>query len=344
MTADGRADELLRAPLGRAVVAELVGLDVRRLAAQGGIDLGGTPYRSVGTPVQPPAARGVRDAGPLDAGQVRAIREEVGQRVHERAGRWLPPTPSGLCSPDDVVDLLSKVGQVTENIAFSAVSQWLAIAPVLDQVSEEMRPAAAELVAHPATASWWSAAPLDAQRWCGPPPAPDPGDAWWAGPDGDSVDLTGHWWVSPDRAISTTRATLDGACVYAHCREGHTSYVEPGTEVIAPLTLTGPARVYEVSSAQDWVDLVEAHPRATPASAHRQWSQWSGHHGSWWLPDWRRCAHDWDAVHISVGAYLTSAYRAWPTRDGATFLAGWDPDQTAWLTSAITIGTPSEGS
>lgn len=340
MVVGDRIEELVGAPLGRAVVAELVGLDVRRLAAQGGIDLGGVRYLSVASPARPPDVPRPWDAGSLSAGRVRSIRQEVGQAVHERAGRWLPPAPLGICSPGDVVDLLRRVGEVTENIAFGAASQWLAVAPVLDQISEQLRPAAAELVAHPATAWWWSPAPLGAQRWCGPPPAPDPGEAWRTGAE-DSVDHAGHWWVSPERAMVTTRATPDGACVYAHCREGHTSYAEPGTEVIAPVSGIERARVYEVTTAADWVDLVQAYPRPTPAADHAQWSQWSGHHGSWWLPHWARCAQEWDAVHISIGAYLTSAYRALPTRDGATFLAGWDPDQSAWLTTAITLGAPT---
>ena len=340
MVVGDRVDELVGAPLGRAVVAELVGLDVQRLAAQGGIDLGGVRYDSAGISARPPGARTPGDAGPLDARQVRSIREVVGRRVHERVGRWLPPAPLGLCSPGDVVDLLRRVGQVTENIAFGGASQWLAIAPVLDQVNEQLRPAAAELVAHPGAAWWWSTAPLGAQRWCGPPPAPEAGDAWWTGTEGDSVDRAGCWWVSPP-GIATTRATPDGACVRTHCREGHTSYVEPGTEVIAPVSGIERARVYEVATAADWVDLVDAYPRPTPAGAHEQWSRWSGHHGPWYLPDWGRCAREWDAVHISAGAYLSAAYRALPTRGGATFLAGWDPDQSAWLTTALTIGTPT---
>ncbi len=48
-------------------------------------------------------------------------------------------------------------------------------------------------------------------------------------------------------------------------------------------------------------------------------------------------ATDWDAVHVSVRGYLTTATRALPLADGeaATVLAGWDPDQTWWLNDVL---------
>ena len=55
-------------------------------------------------------------------------------------------------------------------------------------------------------------------------------------------------------------------------------------------------------------------------------------------------AADWDAVHVCVAGYLTTAGIAIPVGDGAsTMLAGWDPDATWWLTDVLSLaGAPQD--
>ncbi|MEO7124431.1 MAG: hypothetical protein ABI400_15220 [Lacisediminihabitans sp.] len=54
-------------------------------------------------------------------------------------------------------------------------------------------------------------------------------------------------------------------------------------------------------------------------------------------------ASDYDAVHLTVLGYLTTAGRALPVRDSHTVLAGWNPDETYWLTDVLAeSGAPSE--
>ena len=51
------------------------------------------------------------------------------------------------------------------------------------------------------------------------------------------------------------------------------------------------------------------------------------------VPDWPEVAQEYDAVHLTVSGYLTTAGRAVPVSDGvASVLAGWGPDETWWLT------------
>lgn len=45
-----------------------------------------------------------------------------------------------------------------------------------------------------------------------------------------------------------------------------------------------------------------------------------------------------DAVHLTVAAYLNTAGRAIPVEpDAATLLAGWAPDETVWLTDGLSL-------
>ena len=54
-------------------------------------------------------------------------------------------------------------------------------------------------------------------------------------------------------------------------------------------------------------------------------------------------AADWDAIHVSVAAHLTTAGLAFPLSGGArTMLAGWDPDATWWLNDVLSLTSPPE--
>jgi hypothetical protein len=53
------------------------------------------------------------------------------------------------------------------------------------------------------------------------------------------------------------------------------------------------------------------------------------------IPDWEKVAEQWDAVHLTTMAYLTSTNRALHVDDGtSTVISGWNPDTTIWLTDA----------
>ncbi len=79
-------------------------------------------------------------------------------------------------------------------------------------------------------------------------------------------------------------------------------------------------------------------------SATHDWWRATGLASAWLIPDWVAVASDYDAVHLTVNGYLTTAGRALPVVDSCrTVLAGWDPDQTIWLTDILTgSGAPTE--
>ena len=82
---------------------------------------------------------------------------------------------------------------------------------------------------------------------------------------------------------------------------------------------------------------------AAARSRRRQWRRVTGWAGRWLIPDYASAAADWDAVHVTVAGYLTTAGTAIPAGDGArTMLAGWDPDATWWLNDVLSHTSPPE--
>jgi hypothetical protein len=55
------------------------------------------------------------------------------------------------------------------------------------------------------------------------------------------------------------------------------------------------------------------------------------------MPDWAGVMNSWDGIHISLLGYLSAAYRKADVDGSAVYLAGWNPDETAWL-SEVRIG------
>ena len=68
----------------------------------------------------------------------------------------------------------------------------------------------------------------------------------------------------------------------------------------------------------------------------------TGWSGRWLIPDFTAAAADYDAVHLTVFGYLTTAGRAVPVGDARTMLAGWDPDETWWLADVLSGSGPAE--
>ncbi len=53
-----------------------------------------------------------------------------------------------------------------------------------------------------------------------------------------------------------------------------------------------------------------------------------------------RCP-DYDAVHLTAAGYLTTAGWPVPVGEARTVLAGWNPDETYWLTDVLTHAGPA---
>jgi hypothetical protein len=115
-----------------------------------------------------------------------------------------------------------------------------------------------------------------------------------------------------------------------------------------PVHVDDAARVYEITGPHAWTHLVDAYPLAAPASRRSDWyEEATGKHLQWYLPDWAAVSVDYDAVHLTVLGYLTTAGLALPltTHTGASFLAGWIPTLPSGSTRAWSESTadPSNG-
>jgi hypothetical protein len=153
----------------------------------------------------------------------------------------------------------------------------------------------------------------------------------------------GRWWSSPaaSRLPATTRARPALGAVRLVLAEGG-----PGARAARcwPVTPGGGARVYEIGRPDQWAELAVRYPLDVTHSRGRDWQRATGWAGRCLVPDFAAVAADWDAVHVSVTGYLTTAAIALAADDGAaTMLAGWDPDATWWLADVLSpAGAPED--
>lgn len=156
-------------------------------------------------------------------------------------------------------------------------------------------------------------------------------------PADPAAPITGTWWSTPAMtSLVTTTRPLPGLGSIALVWE-EDSLAQRNAAVWSLRAIREP-RVWEIDRPGAWQRLVEQYPLEVTHSRRHDWYDTTGRTGRWYIPDWHAVAADWDAVHLSVAGYLTTATRALPLAEpeAATVLAGWDPDQTWWLTDILT--------
>jgi hypothetical protein len=227
-------------------------------------------------------------------------------------------------------------------------------------VEEALRPIAAAIAESPA-AAWWDS-PIDlsglrcTSRYEERFPATTPSlvgaadalhewrrdevteneDARRNRPDDPRANWSGHWWSTPSTAgvPSTTRRIASVGSVNLLWEEDSMGQRDA---IVQPVHPTRTPSVYEIDEPAAWVELVRRYPLDVTWSRRHDWYRVTGRDGPWVIPDWEAVSNDWDAVHLSVLGYLRTATRALPVdHTRATMLAGWDPDQSWWLTDVLT--------
>ncbi|MDR2256614.1 MAG: hypothetical protein LBE25_11540 [Arthrobacter sp.] len=178
----------------------------------------------------------------------------------------------------------------------------------------------------------------------------------------EAEGFSSTWWTSPitfgEDCPPITHGTLPAAACDAPDAPTNAPYDDeplavPGTPTgfliqedsgpVGPLMQAGrllpqaAPRVLEVASERDWVRLCAAFPLDVSRSygPHARLALYLGDEPratSWVIPDWRRVAREYDAVHLTVGAYLACATRPIEVPGhGCSAITGWDPDETYWL-------------
>ncbi|AWB88808.1 hypothetical protein [Homoserinimonas hongtaonis] len=221
-----------------------------------------------------------------------------------------------------------------------------------------LTPVARRVAASPASAWWRSPVDLDNQhyvQWTGDPTidppllsgAADRVAAWKAkslaserNAAAMSAELssrwTGAWWSTPAHANLVTTT-----CGLPELGAANLAFIEDTlgwtTATVWPLRPGSGCRVYEITGPDAWTALVGRYPLDVTRSRRPDWFHTTGHDGPWWIPDWSAVAGDFDAVHLTVSGYLSTAGRALPAGGAHTVFAGWGPDETWWLGDVLEL-------
>ncbi len=161
-------------------------------------------------------------------------------------------------------------------------------------------------------------------------------------PEDPAAPYSGRWWSTPaiSRLPVTTRALPGLGAVRLALVEDGLGWQSARCWPVVP---EEGARVYEIHGPDQWAELVDRYPLDVSKSRRHDWWRVTGWAGRWLIPDYTAVAADWDAVHVSVAGYVTTAGIAIPAGDGrCTMLAGWDPEATWWLTDVLSLTGPPE--
>lgn len=152
---------------------------------------------------------------------------------------------------------------------------------------------------------------------------------------------SGQWWSCPSpRVPGTTGMMGDAGPAGLWFVEDDFGWEEAWVHRVE---VPDDVRVFEVQQPADWAELCCEFPLEVTAQKRHDWYRVTGRDGTWLMPDWAAVGDAWDGVHVSASGYLTTAGRCLPVVPGAaSVMAGWNPDETRWLTGRVrVIGEPT---
>jgi hypothetical protein len=332
-----RADDLLSGPRGRRLCAELL------VRPDGEVGVPWHWHRAVPDRVE--AMADVRAA--LARTDLAAVTEELVLTALlasvDAARYWQGPDEvDGVLALDGVAEHLTPIA---EALVSAPVTRWWAEGLARDSQHVVAWPWDGETVAPSTTGTrsglvQWRTdtliADARAARERAADPADEAGGEWWSTPALSRVPVTSrsHPWRAADRPAPVGLLLVEDEMGWQTARSW-------------PAQVPGTARVHEIDGPAAWVALVERFPLDVSATRRGVWWEVSGRDDGWAIPDWPAVADAFDAVHLTVDGYLSTAGRALPVEiDGhpaRTLLGGWDPDATWWLTDVLPpLGQPTE--
>jgi hypothetical protein len=256
------------------------------------------------------------------------------------------------------LEVLSWIARETGSFGFRGEDEWLwgltAVA------ADELVPVAEMLLSCPATRSWWRPLVRDDQRvmsfdWAeafigkdlrraiaeatirhksenAARPRSKRRERKRQRDEAEGIRHGAHWWSTP--------TLLPVSAISVGPFEGIPSielldFVDSGSlsgvATVIRFQTDPTARIYEVNGPEDWAALVEHYPMDATGTHDGEWRYWGGVRGPWLLPDWDQVAQNYDGIHVTIGAYVSTSGRAMPVGDSYTMLAGWVPDGDLWL-------------
>ncbi len=166
----------------------------------------------------------------------------------------------------------------------------------------------------------------------------------------------GPWWSTPHRSmlakdlerygqhppvVAATTRSRPGLGAVGLLLEEDTH--EAPMALCWPVRPSGSVRVFEIDGADKWMELVSTYGIDVTGKRIAHWSIATGLDRRWVIPDWSAVASDYDAVHLTVNGYLTTSGRALSMgTESATFVAGWSPDVSFWLSDALEVVGPPQ--
>lgn len=257
---------------------------------------------------------------PLSEPDERAVLRALAAAV-DTALYWQEPSGEDVLAA--APELHAPLARVATLLANSPHSAWWA-APlardeqwVVDFLETPAGPAAQGTIAE--ILERWHTAQVDEEDDASRNRPADLGAAW-----------SGTWWSKPPNGVTrTTRGLGLSGPVGLRLVEDGMGWKKAAVHRIH---IPRDARVYEIGSPQSWAELCRRYPLEVTASRRHNWYRTTACTGRWVIPDWAQVGQHIDAIHLTVAGYLATAGRAVPVNgDLMTVLAGWDPDQTNWL-------------
>lgn len=263
-----------------------------------------------------------------------------------------------LASETDELRMLEPLAQAVSLAAYWQPPYEDDVVAEMPEVREALVPLARALLAAPAT-EWWASGLAEDQRFVewderhearlNLDPAGGKLAAWRAAtlaeeagarsrPTNPAAPVGGSWWSSPaNSGLPRTARALDGlGSVGLDLEED--GFGETEARVVRVVARQG-IRVYELYGPDDWTALVAKYPLEVSLSRKHDWWRVTGLDGAWLIPDWRAVAEDFDVVHLTVTGYLRTAGRALEAGSAHAVLAGWNPDESFWLTDVLETGS-----
>ena len=352
---------LTASPLGRQVLFSWLGISIYQLFEMLGLGSvpGTAPLVALGEPYEPTrATRNWQDVAALE------IRRLLAGLVATHGWK------EEIAETTDIV-LLRYLANVTYGFGFGPDDEALWVLTAL--AADELEPVAETLIASDAASRWWNEVDRGDQRllqwnteaaFMGADLRGVVHDAMVAARADNHVRLEhkvseaerardraknirhgAWWWSAPYFDVNCWSVGPVGGMPTVELFD----FVDGSREsradgaIVWRVEIDPAARVFEVMRPADWQELVARFPTDVTGTHDGEWRDWGGVAGPWRLPDWERVMEQYDAVHVSVGGYVSSCGLALEVDNGYTMLAGWVPDSTLWLAdmavSANRLGT-----